>query len=404
MFGCITKLKGLVIDIDSFKNIEISKWKNLLKAYKCLFLVSDEEIYKKVIDYYGKTVIYKVEKFRKLFAPNRVTHEYALNFLNLQCTEVAYVSKNITFLNNAMNFLGGTIWITDEITYEKVSKAPDLICFSFKSFEKLMKDNIKGFLGEVVIFPDENIEGMIIPVQFDVEGREVPMYMLGRYFGYSHYMSQLHPYSTAIALNKKEGKSYYRKFDQIFVKLYSCVIEKIQKTNVIDGVVAVPVRPGKDNRFGQVLEILARNCNINNYGDYFKCVQDYPKQKLLSSLERQDNVSKVFKCEEELIGKNIVIIDDIITTGATIKECVRTLWEGGVEHVFIIVLAINQLQGNYWSSDMVQVTCPKCREKMCLLVNGKNRSFFYLCYACRKTLSFEEGRELLCNDVNSENT
>lgn len=62
MFRCITKLKGLVIDIDSFKNIEISKWKNLLKAYKCLFLVSDEEIYKKVIDYYGKTVIYKVEK------------------------------------------------------------------------------------------------------------------------------------------------------------------------------------------------------------------------------------------------------------------------------------------------------------------------------------------------------
>lgn len=402
MFRCITDLKGLAIDIDSFENIPIEDWRELFDRYQCLFLTSNEEKSREITIAYGKQYVYPIKPFIKLFAPNLITHKTVLNNMKLQSTEIAYVSGNIMFLENAMGFMGGTIWITDKVSYESASTSPDLICREFNSFKKLLLKGVKGFLGEVVVFPNEEMAGMMIPLLFKVDDEEIPMYMLGRYFGYYHYMSQLHPYSTAIFLNKREGKSYYRKFDDIFARLFICAVERIQKKNEIDGVLAVPVHIGRDNRFEKILEIIAKECNIENLEDYLKCIKDYPTQKILSSLERQDNISGAFKCENYLNGKNVIIIDDIITTGATISECVRTLKYAGVNQVFIVVLGINQLQGNYWSSDVAQVTCPNCGEKMHLLINSKQKTFFYSCYSCNKTLDFEIGRNILCNNVNSE--
>ncbi|MCM1286904.1 MAG: hypothetical protein NC240_01240 [Clostridium sp.] len=402
MFRCITDLRGLVIDIDSFGNISIEDWRELFDRYHCLFLTSNEENSKKIAIAYGKKYVYQIEPFIKLFAPSPMTHKTVLEIMNLKPTEIAYVSQNSMFLENAMGFMGGTIWVTDKVSYESASKSPDLICREFNSFKKLVLKGVKGFLGEVVIFPNEEMTGMIIPLLFKVDDEEIPMYMLGRYFGYYHYMSQLHPYSTAIFLNKKEGKSYYRKFDDIFASLFICAVERIQKTNEIDGVLAVPVHVGRDNRFEKILEIIAKKCNIENLEDYLKCVKDYPTQKVLSSLERQDNIADAFKGENYLRGKNIIIIDDIITTGATIRECIRTLKYVGVNQVFVVVLGINQLQGNYWSSDVAQVTCSNCGKKMHLLINSKQKTFFYSCYQCNRTLDFEMGRNILCNNVNSE--
>ncbi len=112
------------------------------------------------------------------------------------------MSENRVFLDNAMSFLGGTIWITKRIIYDDAGKAPDLICRGFQAFRRLVLDEVKGFLGEVSIYPSDESRGMIIPLVFEAQDEEYPMYMLGRYFGYSHYMSQLHPYSSALFLNK----------------------------------------------------------------------------------------------------------------------------------------------------------------------------------------------------------
>lgn len=402
MFRCITELKGLVIDIESFSDIEMQSWEDLLKKYKCLFFVSNEEIYQEITKCYGKEVTYKVEKYKKLFAPNKITHEEALHILDLRPTEMGYVSTSSIFLERAMGFFGAAIWVTDKVTYEEASKAPDLICKGFDTFKKLMWDNVGGFFGEVIVFPNRENKGMTIPVEFEVDGNKVPLYMLGRYFGSLHYMNQLAPYSTAILLNKKEGRTYYRKFDEIFANLYIQVIKRIQKSKELDGVVSVPSRPKRENRFDKILEMISQSCNIKNFGDDFICMKDYPAQKNTAFLEKKENVSGVFHCKEILYGKNIVIIDDIITTGATIAECVRTLKKAGIHHIFIVILGINQMQGNYWSSDVIEVKCPKCNEKMSLLINGKNKSFFYKCNGCNKTLDFKDGRKMLYDTINSK--
>ena len=56
---------------------------------------------------------------------------------------------------------------------------------------------------------------------------------------------------------------------------------------------------------------------------------------------RRANVSGVYELKDrELIsGKRILLIDDIVTTGATLNECARTLLLGGAESVVCAALA-----------------------------------------------------------------
>lgn len=402
MYRCISTLKGLIIDVESFSECSIEDWKEINDRFKCVFVVIDEEKMHLYRTEYGKNSVYKMEPFLKVFAPNPTTHKNILDFMKMKATEVAYVSRDRSFLDNAMSFLGGTIWVADKVAYEDGGNAPDFICKGFREFKRLVLKGIKGFLGEVVIYPDDERQGMVIPVPFEVGNEKYTLYMMGRYFGYSHYMSQLHPYSSALYLNKQENGKAYGKYNQEFSDLYICAIKRIQLAGKVDGVLSVPTRPGKNERFTPILEEIAEKCCVDNLSSNFKCVYDYPTQKSLSAEERQKNISDVFSYSGDLTGKNIVLIDDIITTGATIRECISVLKKNGAKKISIIVLGINQFQRSYWSSEVVNVSCDRCGERMRLFINSGSKNFFYSCSNCKATTDFFSGRSLLYEKVNSE--
>ncbi len=50
---------------------------------------------------------------------------------------------------------------------------------------------------------------------------------------------------------------------------------------------------------------------------------DYQKGKNIS--ERLENVKDAFCCTTDLSNKNIILIDDVMTTGATLNECAKVL-------------------------------------------------------------------------------
>ncbi len=65
-------------------------------------------------------------------------------------------------------------------------------------------------------------------------------------------------------------------------------------------------------------------------------------QKKLNADERAENAEKshVFiGSREEISGKNIIIVDDIVTTGASIKACAKQLVHAGAEKVIALTFA-----------------------------------------------------------------
>ena len=69
-----------------------------------------------------------------------------------------------------------------------------------------------------------------------------------------------------------------------------------------------------------------------------------PPQAGLSFNTRINNVKSAFKINpkflNEIFDKNILLIDDVITTGSTIDACTKTLLRSGASNVFVLTLAM----------------------------------------------------------------
>ena len=66
----------------------------------------------------------------------------------------------------------------------------------------------------------------------------------------------------------------------------------------------------------------------------------------LGEKERTDNVRGAFSLAEagkggagEIAGKSIVLLDDILTTGATLTSCAAVLKQAGADFVYALALA-----------------------------------------------------------------
>jgi Predicted amidophosphoribosyltransferases len=66
-------------------------------------------------------------------------------------------------------------------------------------------------------------------------------------------------------------------------------------------------------------------------------------QKSLSLNERTKNVASLFICEENLSGKSILLVDDIVTTGNTINVISQQLKKCGAVNIQVICLCRTML-------------------------------------------------------------
>lgn len=121
--------------------------------------------------------------------------------------------------------------------------------------------------------------------------------------------------------------------------------EKVRKYNNEYILTFIPVSPKtmRTRGFNQS-EYLAREIGFrNNYKvvNTLKKVHETKDQKTLNVRERKENLIGAFEVinKEEVAGKKVILIDDVITTGATLKEAERVLKLNGVLQINPLTIA-----------------------------------------------------------------
>lgn len=62
-------------------------------------------------------------------------------------------------------------------------------------------------------------------------------------------------------------------------------------------------------------------------------------QHALSAESRRKNVRGKFLAARSLNGESVLLVDDVITTGSTVKEAARVLKKAGAMHVYVLALS-----------------------------------------------------------------
>ncbi len=115
-------------------------------------------------------------------------------------------------------------------------------------------------------------------------------------------------------------------------------------TRGVDAIVPMPLAPGRlaERGFNQALEIarvVAARTGIRLLRDACRKVADTPPQAALPWKERARNVRRAFVCDARLAGRRIAVVDDVLTTGATLNELARVLRKAGATEVVGWVVA-----------------------------------------------------------------
>lgn len=110
-------------------------------------------------------------------------------------------------------------------------------------------------------------------------------------------------------------------------------------------VVPVPLSRKKFNRRGYnqvdlIASGVARKLGRPYRASALRRIRDTRSQVGLSPDARRRNVRGAFSADGRKVrGKNILIIDDLFTTGATLLACTQALQSAGAEHVFALTAA-----------------------------------------------------------------
>lgn len=110
-----------------------------------------------------------------------------------------------------------------------------------------------------------------------------------------------------------------------------------------DYIVPVPLHPDRLRRRGynQALELarpIARLLGVPVNTSLLQRIRKTPQQQGLSAIERRSNLHNAFDLTMTPSAERILLVDDVMTTGETVRECCRTLLTGDIMEVQVAVV------------------------------------------------------------------
>lgn len=111
-----------------------------------------------------------------------------------------------------------------------------------------------------------------------------------------------------------------------------------------DLLIPMPLFPARlrQRGFNQSLElarIVGRRLDIPLAPDACRRIRDTVPQATLPYKARRGNVRGAFVCDLDLAGKRVAVVDDVMTSGASLDELSKALRKGGAEAVSAWVVA-----------------------------------------------------------------
>lgn len=123
--------------------------------------------------------------------------------------------------------------------------------------------------------------------------------------------------------------------------LMTSAVLEAREPGRFDGVVPVPLHRSRMARRGfNQAALLAREVagGIGAHTEEaLRAVRGTRDQVELSAAERRANVRGAFRAESRVRGR-VLLVDDVLTTGATLSECARVLKEAGASEVHALCL------------------------------------------------------------------
>jgi len=115
-----------------------------------------------------------------------------------------------------------------------------------------------------------------------------------------------------------------------------------------DYVIAMPLHPDKlrERGFNQSLLLastLSRKLELKLLPDVCRRVRNTPPQSALPWKERKKNVRGAFHCDMDLTGKRVALVDDVLTTGASLDALAHAVRQRGATEVMAWVVARTML-------------------------------------------------------------
>lgn len=120
--------------------------------------------------------------------------------------------------------------------------------------------------------------------------------------------------------------------------------QQISKEELPDYVIPMPLHPAKlrVRGFNQSLLIAAtisRNLNLKLLVNECQRVRDTPPQSALPWKERNKNVRDAFRCDRDLTGKRVALVDDVLTSGASLNALAEAVSKKGAIQIDTWVVA-----------------------------------------------------------------
>lgn len=211
------------------------------------------------------------------------------------------------------------------------------------------------------------------------------IFCFGRYFSQKNEVTvRLHDsHKLSLDIFEKEHTSETYTVPSYWNDIFSNLIKNIStypksKIKSFQIVTVVPAKDNKTKRLEQMLNAISKDHpDIIFIDDLFYFDPGAPSLKSLPKIERLITLRKYLKFNpkytQNIINQNILILDDVITTGSTMKVARELLINSNANEVLGACIAKTvSLQRDF-------KTCPTCESELFLLKNSKDGSRFWSC-------------------------